>query len=284
MFITDICKTYKEKNTMRMNRQKYKYYTIAIILVLLCALSGCGIISNMGTPGPYLGEETALFTIATFSIPAVCQINTGIDIIEKDDQGRTLFRITGGNSPIYYECFGTQNNLYAFVICQYYDDEKVYYYEDDCYVLYANTTDFDLTEQEQLKNRNDWNHPLDYDRMIEKQIIPKGEQGYKYTTEERKIENGKAKDAFLERIIVDNEDNVFITLFDDDGQGRMLFYIIQEQFISWGKVDKSTIRSYLEIYDTKKGINNAAIVKIEDPEHIWIEIKDFKQQNHWRVK
>ena len=256
----------------------------SLLLVLTCSV-GCTF--RFGKPGPYMGDETALFTVATFNIPEICQIATGIDVVEKDDQGRVLFRVTGGNSALYYRCYGEHGKLYALAICQRYDEKTVYYYEDDCYLLYADAEDFSTKDEEQLKERNDWNQPLNYEKMTGKTIIPKEDMGYKYQTMSVKhaisIMDGEAKKLFLKQIDVDEKDIVFTSILDDDGQGRVLLTVEVARAGRW-KVDLSTLRCYLEMYDTKHFRGERAVIEeVQDPSHIWVQIKEFKKQNNWHM-
>ena len=264
-----------------MKKTNKKLIIALIVFLVISSFSGCSILYNMGTPGPYRGNETALFTIATFSIPGCDQIGTRIEIVEEDSQGRLLYKIWTGNSPLYYSYLGEQSPLVAFVICQHYDDDKVYYYEDDCWVIYSNAESFSITDEKQLKDRNDWDLPLNYDKMTVKTIISEDKQGYKYTANEREIEQGKAKDEFLKQISVDGEEYVFPIILDNDDEGRMLFIVLVEQFKNGEVVDASSVRSYLEIIDTKEHGKKVVIEKIEDPAHIWIQMKDFKKHNGW---
>ena len=252
--------------------------TVLIILTIASSFSGCYF--YMGTPGPYTGNETALFTMATFSIPECDQIGTRIYRIEADAQGRTLFKIRMGNSPMYFCSFGEKSPLYAFAICQYFDDEKVYYYEDDCWVIFAKEEDFTEAEKELLKERNDWNQTLNYEKMTEKKIIPKDSQGRKNYTNEWKIEQD-AKETFLKNFSLEEGEYAFAIFLDDDGEGRLFFTVIVERFND-DVVDASSVRSYLEMIDTKKRGERAVIEQIQDPAHIWEQIKDFKKQNNWR--
>lgn len=256
---------------------------VLIILLAISSFSGCRLLYNMGTPGPYTGDETALFTLATFSIPRCDQIGTKLEIVEQDNQGRLLFKILMGNSPLYYNCFGEKNTLVAFAICQHYDNDVVYYYEDDCWVIYSKAEEFSATDQRLLKERNDWDLPLNYDKMTVKTIISEEEQGYKYTRSEKKIEQSEAKEEFLKQISVDEADYVFPIILDDDAEGRILLIVTVEQFKNGGVVDASSVRSYLEIIDTKDRGEKVVIEEIKDPAHIWIQMKEFKKQNGWRT-
>ena len=254
--------------------------TAFVFLMITSSFSGCNF--NLGTPGPYMGNETALFTMATFSIPKCDQIGTKIEKMETDAQGRTLFKTIMGNDPLYYCCFGEESPLYAFSVCQHCDDEKVYYYEDECWVLFANAEDFTEEEKEQLKERNDWDLPLNYDKMTAKTIIPKESQGRKNYPNEWKLEED-AKERFLIYNSLEEGERVFSTFLDDDGEGRMIFTILVEarDGDNWMTSSIKSIKSYMEIVDTNSHGKEAVIEEIQDPAHIWEQIKAFKAQNNW---
>jgi len=266
---------------MRIKMTIKRSFCLLLMLVISGSICGCFPIS-MGRPGPYTDNETALYTIAAYSIPGVAGgIRAKIEVLEEDSFGRVLFQIGFGSDPLYYQRFGDQGNMCALVVCQHRDDQKVYYYEDDCFIVYTDAERFSTMEQEQLKANNDWNLPLDYDKMREKRIIAKERQGYTYSTDQRKIETGKAKDAFLEQIHLDEEEYAFLELLDNDNQGRKLLFVVVEQFKDGGVVDASSVRSFLEIFDSNNPNEQVVIEEISDPKYIGNEIKAFKQQNNW---
>lgn len=56
------------------------------------------------------------------------------------------------------------DNAKVYVICQQYDAESVYFYEDCCY-MYASDGESEL---QMLKDKNDWDKPLDYSKMAQR--------------------------------------------------------------------------------------------------------------------
>lgn len=258
-------------------------FSILLTLTVGFSFSGCYLIyGKLGKPAPYTGNETALYTIAAYSILPSDLMGTTIETIEEDAYGRVLYKVECSKDPLFYQCFGEQGPLIAFFICQHIDNQLVYYYEDDCFMVFANAEDFSSVEQIKLKEQNDWNQPLDYNKMFSRGIIPKEKQGYKYTTDQRKIETGDAKDAFLKQIHLGEEEYAYLELLDSDKQGRKLLIVVVKKFKSGGVIDVSTIHSYLEMFDTRNPDENVVIEEITDPKHIWIQIKAFKQQNQWR--
>lgn len=78
------------------------------------------------------------------------------EVLETDEEGRTLFS------------FSTQNVITgkvetAFVICQAFDSDYVYYYEDVCYLF--SDLDVSMLNTSNLKSLNNWGLPLNQSKM-----------------------------------------------------------------------------------------------------------------------
>ncbi len=159
-----------------------------VIAFLLCGmilftcsfgLSGCIFIRE--NPYPYRGEYKELYTTAIYSIPDAegymhhgeGAYSSDIYVWEQDDYGRTLFS--------YCEDYG--NQIFGLVIAQAYDEGNVYFYPDINYVLTFidskymyegvkdghlknRTEDFYLENKDVLKEKNDWNQPLDKRKCV----------------------------------------------------------------------------------------------------------------------
>lgn len=156
-----------------------KKATLLAFMFFLFGLSGC--VFNLGNPYPYDGAYIELYTTAIYSIPdAQGYMHHGegaydseIYIWEQDDYGRTLFSY----------CEDYSNEIFGLVLCQTFDDTNVYFYPEANYVLtfidssnmydhfeenhLKNTTEtFYLKYCENLKEKNDWNKPLDISKCI----------------------------------------------------------------------------------------------------------------------
>ena len=121
------------------------------------------------TPYTYNGKYPDLYTTAVCNIFGVSgfshngdrEYESVIEIIEKDDYGRTLY--------LYQEeQFSDEDGYHGgLVIMQYSDDKMVYYYEH-CYLpIYTTSiekidyrTIFDAEQIENLKISNDWNNEI----------------------------------------------------------------------------------------------------------------------------
>jgi hypothetical protein len=153
--------------------------SLLLILISLFGLSSC--IFNRENPYPYRGEYKELYTTAIYSIPdAVGYMHHGegaydsdIYIWEQDDYGRKLFS--------YCEDYG--NQFFALVISQASDETNVYFYPDINYALtyiysyykYEAVTDdhlknrteeFYMESKDELKEKNDWNKPIDKSKCV----------------------------------------------------------------------------------------------------------------------
>lgn len=99
--------------------------------------------------------------------------DSDIYIWEQDEYGRTLFSY----------CEDYQNEVFALVVCQAYDDKTVSFYPDMNYVLTKINSEYAyegisddhlmsmtevmyLTQKDRLKALNDWNKPLDKTKCV----------------------------------------------------------------------------------------------------------------------
>lgn len=152
---------------------------IVIIAVIISVSIYFHIIKE--NPFPYKGEYKELYTAAVYSIPdsegymfhGEAAYDSDIYIWEQDEYGRTLFSY----------CEDYQNEVFALIICQSYDEKNVLFYPDANYVLtkvysrYAyDITDEDhlmrmteelyLNHKDDLKAVNDWNKPIDKTKCV----------------------------------------------------------------------------------------------------------------------
>lgn len=152
---------------------------ILFITILMFVLTGCRYDVS------YKGQYKELYTTAIYSIPnAVGFMDHGegtydadIYIWEQDDYGRTLFAY----------CEDYSNHIFALVASQCYDENNVYFYPDVNYALTMieskykyegvddehlkdRTKEFYENNKEHLKEKNDWNKPLDKNKCISYKI------------------------------------------------------------------------------------------------------------------
>ncbi len=94
---------------------------------------------------------------------------TSISILEKDAKGRVLFEVEF--DPTYFYSYD-QRTIFSYMIMQKSDDSNVFYYADCCFVICENREGFSEAMREELKTKNDWDEPLDEDRMTQRRLMP----------------------------------------------------------------------------------------------------------------
>ena len=191
-----------------------------ILFTLLClGLMGFGF--NGCAYKEYKGEYTDLYTVAINSIlwnnghsyGADKAINSNIEVIEKDEYGRTLFT--------YYERYysGAKLSFSALIVMQYSSEGFVYYYEDSNYLINqqelftSELQEFTQENREYLKSINDWGKEINLSKCLKKQVaktklnIPCDKQ----IIEEKVIEqfnlNGDKCNLFLDYLTSDAKNN-----------------------------------------------------------------------------
>ena len=156
-----------------------KKLTIVLCLAFCFIMSGC---FNMFMPlnSRYNGDTPHLYTIAVnsllgtwgYSVYPETEVDSRIEVLATDSYGRVLFNYA--NLIPLYDYEGES----AYLICHYYDEKYVYFYDDS--YLYSGLTrmlpaEGELGETEDkfewLKQVNDWNKPLDLDKCVRKEIV-----------------------------------------------------------------------------------------------------------------
>ena len=178
------------------------------------------------------------------------------EILETDNQGRILF---------YYEtfCVITQKKESSIVICQKYESDYVYFYEDICY-LFSEWTDKDI---EELKKQNDWNCPLDFTKMSRRHysvsfdlvLIFDNELDYPVIyakcMKEWSIDRSQIKDS---------------SMVDIDSSGKNLIWILIQQ--------NNLEKQYIILVDQSYNIQTLEITEVGN---LFDELPIFKKNNGW---
>ncbi len=270
------------------HKMRTKRILTLILAVLMLAVGSACIFSRLGTPRPYSGDQFALYTQAAYSIPDAEQMGTQISVVEQDQEGRTLFEISFGRKAFYYKDYGNKDTrLYAYAVCQQYDDQFVYYYDDVCFAVFQDEADFTPENQERLKGINDWNTPLDYSRMIKKEILPEESEGRKLPylsigyDRAQEIRDSRAIEAFKKTISVADNEQVYTDVLDIDSQNQLLITVTVLQRKSFDKIDIESIHSYFMIYDTNNASQTAPIIEVENAKSYADQLSAFKSQYGW---
>ena len=260
---------------------------LKILIIALLSLAGIGGvfffwliwgISTGNTPN-YHGRHADLYTVAAFSVIGADSRGTIIKPIEKDTYGRVLFEISFSSTPFYpfYKYDSSHLRMFGYCVCQRTKANRAYYYLDDCFAVYWDADEFSETEQIKLKQRNDWDAPLDESKMVFKPVIPAFESKiestvFKSDTDSLTKVQSLAKRIFQESVSNEEKDSVYIiSLLDVDSEGKTLFIIDVYH-------EKTYSAAYFVLLDSD-GLHD--IIPVADRAHYWEELKTFRVHNGW---
>lgn len=133
-----------------------------------------------------------------------------VNVIERDEQNRILFE---------YNCYSVieEKEKKAYVICQKYDSNYVYYYEDICFSF----SDDEETLSE-LKAQNDWGKSLNQSKMSRRkcdftfdlEIIKASELDY-----------GEAREVCAKTFGINEEKIAELCFIDSDSAGNEMCFL-----------------------------------------------------------
>ena len=212
------------------------------------SLSGC---MFMWFPG-YYGDYPALYTMACHILDtdgyyqdAEFESQAAVVPVETDEYGRTLFAYSDNDYP-------SVRANYALMICQYYTDEIVYYYQDYNFLLKKPEKEngvvmyiqklspaepsiikdplygFSDGEVALLKERNDWNKPLDKEKCVGNKIFNEYIQ-IKRKAKELIDNNYKSVGESLRNVLTeyDGYKNTYYKYTDEDAYNNIFLKIFQ---------------------------------------------------------
>ena len=107
-------------------------------------------------------EHILLRAGVCYSVPGMYKSDLrgeSVEILERDKYGRTLVSCAAEN-------FITNRSEYVLAVFQSHEKSKVYYYEDINYIFCESST----TNTDDLKQKNDWNQPLNFSKCSNRQI------------------------------------------------------------------------------------------------------------------
>lgn len=250
---------------------------VVVFVMLLVFKANCRCVME---PQSYYGPHWDLFTQAAFSIAGTDEMGTRITILETDEFGRKLFEVKFfGNSidRLYIPNRETSGRLFAYAICQKADDECVYYYEDDSFSIFGAQDEFTDDERNALKQRNDWNKPLNDEKLTsrrkESSNIDRLSLTADYDNNWRR--EWHAMEVFRRHVTVNENALLRKVLLDIDKDGGMLF-------IMWLDYDNDqAAEGWFMLMPPSASGQNSLVSKINDPIHYWRELKEFKLDNGW---
>lgn len=248
------------------------------IIVLFC-ISCEGSVYSVRSSG-----RTELYSVANVSVPFVSgDLDWDqVEEIEKDSYGRIMFKYRSAHRMepcMLYDYSGKY--VYAIIICQMYDNDYAYYYDNDNFIYLPDNEDLQSDRVEQFKKLNDWNKALDQSKMtrVSNSFFPYGEYG---AYDEEKVT------ANISRYLTDeaaHDSNVkhCIDLVALDNSQRGLFAIREYS----AHDDHILYNCYFAVCDEAYNVltvnGEPCIIEIPDIIHCQDDMKKIKEMSGWNM-
>ena len=215
------------------------------LLLLGCTLPMYG---GHGTQGWYVT------TVMYRQMPGFTSGNQPPELIETDSYGRELWCF----ADYFADCY---------VVYQAHDDtekaEAVWFYEDWCFLI-GEPDAPNEEEVERLKERNDWEQPLQKEKMsVRYRHVPDGQRAYMETRKE------------LDNMLPGEECKNFM-LIDRDCEGKELFY-----YIYTDRQSEEGEASYFVIWENEYRFDvEKSVMRVENWDY-QEALHEFKLRNDW---
>ena len=223
-----------------------------IVLILALCFSICSCKKNTS-------EDSKLHVCASYSLPGMFAPDIKgdyVDVLETDLKGRTLFRYTAYN--YIYETKHT-----VFVICQAYDSDYVYFYEDNNYIDATSSTE----AIECFKELNDWNEELDYSKMSKRRIEISFDL---FIIRNDGLSASRVRDSVKKHFEDDSIQIESLSFEDVDQSGKELYFLILN--------DNGVERKFLVIVN---GLYELAFLEIYESRFDSAAFESFKMLSGW---
>jgi hypothetical protein len=268
-----------------------KTIIVVLIIIAMVALPGC-------YKEEFKGRDVDLFTVARNSILGLQSYSAGeIVIMDEDQYGRRMFLfrgVTTATENTWEDPSLAYSNVYAVLISQKTDGNYVYFIPDNNSVLVQGFFDdfgpwpsgedyLQLVyskginaEIEELKRANDWNRPLNEDKLVRAKILRTDNQweaaDVYVSSESREVaflQVAKPGDDFLAFLFY-----YFIT--DEYGRHLYFFRTMDEDNVYTG--------SYVVIFNRHGSFDrDTGIMEITDVYNYQDDLRVFKERNGWNT-
>lgn len=245
-----------------------KFIYVLLIIFIIISLTSCD------PPFYYNGEEEYMYLwgVAASNLPGAYSSNgEGIaESIQTDSYGRVLFKYKEGTWLTEFEV-----DTYAYFICQKHDDINSYYYENICYIMADSWEFFSEAEINKLKKMNDWELPLEKEKMLSCSI-PNS-----YTKKPYKVSyNKKTVVKAFKELTGNNEiDDRRICCLCNDSEGKVLVFIRDIEYIEENQYRYGN--SYIIIIDKDGSYSKDSIIQLDNFYNHRDQLIDLKELNGW---
>jgi hypothetical protein len=277
-----------------MNRYRFG---IAVLLALaLVTLAGC-----FGDPPSYRykGDYPDLNSEATNSLLGVygMDYNT-IAVVDEDSYGRRLYVYCGRSAAANDQIARESPFLYGILVSQKSDDEYVYYYPDDNFILFKgkyeplptvedlvqySTDPAVAADAEQLKLLNDWGQPINDQKCAKAKISIDGLDN-EAEQKRKAFVSEETRDALVAHMNVPEGYSVspfYYLTSDADNRHIYFFRIIKKAEQS---EDSEYQESYVVLFNEDGSFDpEDGIMEIKDVWHYQDDLKAFKERNGWNT-
>lgn len=160
-----------------MKKQLSKVFLIILFAVCMAVLLLCGGILLFGMELPEELKEKDqskqvenwdLYTVSLYDVcPVVGKGKVLLHIVEEDDYGRVLFKVTE-DSALYRSYYGKnfKEQITYYAVCQKSEKGLVYFYEDMSYRLFSSPGAVTEEAINTLKAQNDWNETFAEEKCV----------------------------------------------------------------------------------------------------------------------
>ncbi len=226
---------------------------ILLALIILSSTLAGGCFTKQYSP-----DMVRMFTQVFHAVPGGQSYDKHVikgEIIDTDEYGRICFY------------FQTGGRLSGICIMQKYDEEYVYYYDNVSYLTSVMTRKYSKEEWSTFKEQNDWNQPIDEEKMIKREMV----QSILSRNRESVIDIEAVKEAFYQTM--DENGYIFGTGYFDYSQSGQEIFLIER----YERSKKEDDPYYYVVFDYHLMILNAD--GSYDPENYLLKIDDLSQSN-----
>ena len=245
---------------------KYRNMIVSVIIIFVMIIQLCSC-----EPYGYTGDDCPVSTLVQYDCPITNTYWGYSERVEVDEYGRVLFKYWGGNDMF------REGDMCIYGIIQKYNEEYVWYYESDSYILGYSWESFTDKKLNDFKVKNDWGKELNLDKTVQVQSVVENK---------RVVEFGSTpwlKDLY-ESMTKDGEKYVYLPISsDENGQWLFLFRIFTQEYES-GSYKLIDITSYAIIVQPDGTYSENSIVKLDDFYNPQDQIKALKAAHNWKVK
>lgn len=222
---------------------KKSLYVLFVILVLLSGCKGVSKELQLGVCGSY--------AVPGMSCTDLKGENYTYEVLEEDSRGRVLYTYVTKNVVS-----GSKET--ALIICQHTDGEYVYFYEDVCFLI----GDYNEEDIEQIKERNDWDKALDYDKMTKREVLVSVDL---CLVKENTLDYKRIKTECSEVLEVDTSQMQEFCICDVNEKGYELYFLVLQT--------KEELQKYWVICDLEYNIYVALVDEDLNSIEALIELK-----------